>query len=741
MQKALFDSTCRNVYVHEEEGKKVFCYRTGMTVYEEYFENSRYVSAGWNASGYTLNVLEHFPARIDPGLFREPQAFDLEADGFSLAWDWDYVGFAQNEETAEGGAEQTHAVVTLKSRVRPLTVEVHTRLDGTPVFSRWLKVKNTGDAPMAIHAAAPFSGGVEVLDGWKDYQQGAPDNEKIYSLGYMDYASWGHEGYFRWHALPNAEFSIAGKYRRDRHRQPFFALRNELLGSTMIAELGWSGGWRFSFDLDADGASSKLALRLELESQKPLILLDPGESFETPAVHIGMLQGELDDAVYAMHTHLRRSVFTLPPARGVLGWIEGGMGPEHSMSVEDSRHFIDTIAAVGGETFIVDAGWFCPPGAECEEWHSRSGDWRPNAERYPNGIAEIRDYAHSKGLLFGMWFDLERIGDRSEAAKEHPEWISRCYVHGYPNSQLNMADPQAAAWAEAELSRAITEYGIEVFRLDYNLDTTQLLNRIDRKNGPENAYIRYYQNVYAMYERLRRKFPDVIFENCAGGGGRTDVGFVANFTHTWISDWNVAPRSLAIVNGMTMALPPEWCDRLVSGMNCHTRASLDFQVRCTLFGRPSTNDYNAVGSVSNPDQLAFIRHTFDLYKTCIRPYIRDGRIFHHTPELVCGHDGAGGTVEQPQGTAVLERAAADGSCSVVGVFRLADAGGEEVTTVYPRGLNAAFAYTVTRDNSGETYTAGGAALENEGVRVRLCGSMTSELLIFCKAEQTPRKLS
>lgn len=227
-----------------------------------------------------------------------------------------------------------------------------------------------------------------------------------------------------------------------------------------------------------------------------------------------------------------------------------------------------------------------------------------------------------------------------------------------------------------------------------------------------------------MYARLRRRFPDVVFENCAGGGGRTDLGFVANFTHTWVTDWQVAPRSVAITNGMTMALPPEYVDRLVSGMNSHTRGSLELTVRQTLFGRPSTNDYNAVGSEFNTEQIDFVRHTFSIYKEFIRPFAPEGKIFHHTPEVYG---------EQPHGDVILERAAADGSRVVLGIFRLCrqpDGTNDTAVTVIPRGIDGGKTYRVTFDNSGSTAEIAGYTLKNDGIRVLLGGVFTSELILL-----------
>jgi alpha-galactosidase len=276
----------------------------------------------------------------------------------------------------------------------------------------------------------------------------------------------------------------------------------------------------------------------------------------------------------------------------------------------------------------------------------------------------------------------------------------------------------------------IEEYKIDLFRLDYNLGKHDLQNRYRGANGEENAFLRYYRNTLAMYGRLRRKYPDIVFENCAGGGGRTDVAFVRNFSHTWVSDHNVAPRSFSITNGMTMALPPELVDRLASGMGCHTMAALSWQIRNTIFGRPTTNDYNAVGSEMNPAQLEIVKHTLDIYKKHVRPYIDESVIFHHTPELVGDPTSSGAIVDQPRGTGILERASEDARHGVIGVFSLADTGRGAVEVVYPKGIDPSLSYTVTLDNSGASYTVSGSDLMQNGIRVTLPTALSSELIIY-----------
>ena len=125
--------------IHYEKGElQTFSYRFGTAVYEEIFDGHRLYSAGWNGAGYTLNVLEDIPSRLHLGEHRNTAAFRLEANGSTLEYDWEYVDFVK-EAAGECGV---HGILVLKSALLPLTVRVHTVLDGTGVMERFLEIVN-----------------------------------------------------------------------------------------------------------------------------------------------------------------------------------------------------------------------------------------------------------------------------------------------------------------------------------------------------------------------------------------------------------------------------------------------------------------------------------------------------------------------------------------------------------------------------------------------------------------------
>ena len=689
----------------------VFCCRSGLMVYEETFGEGMLCPAGWNAAGYPLNVLTNCSSRFSRRDFQQPSAFHLELDGQSVEYDLHFVDFIKEE--TEGGI---HSVLTLESEIKPIRLKVHTVLDGSQMFTRYLEIENLSDKPMAISRLAFLSGGIEIMN--RDRIDEEIDRKSLYSVGYFENDEWGREGEFVWRPVPENTLSIDSRFGRDRYRHPLLFLRNNVTGNLWFSQIGWSGGCRFSVDLKAPAKriGSYLSFSAELTGYAPLLVLRAGETFVTPEVHMGVVHGGLDDAVGEMHAHFRRSVLTLPAPCAV----GAGMGAEHDMSVETTKSFMRQMADLGAEVFIVDAGWQNPPGEEMD-WGGHNGHNVPNADRYPNGFAEIADYCHSLGMKFGLWVEIERLGRHAKLYETHKDWFARDIYGKLDEGFLDFTNPEVAAWAESELTRIITEHRLDLLRVDYNVSPRSYFSMRDTGTGIKECIgLRHFNAVYKMYANLKKRFPDVVFENCAGGGGRTDWGMMKSFNHTWVSDWQRLPYSVLITNGMTMALPPERVDRLFAGMGCHEFGSFEAHMRNAMLTHMTLNVIAPASAIPNEAQAAFVRRSVALYKDFIRPFLPTARVYHHAPEA----DEA-----RKNGFCALELAAADQSRAALAAFTLTGAKNDRFT-VYPRGLSADRIYTVTLDNSGASFERDGFALMNDGVTISLPASMGSELVLF-----------
>ncbi len=696
----------------------VFCYRTGLTVHEETLFQGVLVSSGYNGAGYPLNVLTNCSTRLDPYAFAESSVFQLEIDGCSVHYGLAFVDF-KTEETEQ----KTVATLTLDSTVKPIRLHIITELDGTAMFTRRLIIENRSDLPLTVSRIALLSGGLETMD-LGPLSDCSP--EGIYSLGYFEQEIWGREGEFTWKPLSPETTVIDTRFGRERYRHPLLLLRNNLLGKIYFLQTAWSGGCRFTVDnfTRAEYRYASLSLSAEISGYKPLTVLRPRDSYELPTVHMGMVQGDLDDAINEMHNHIRHSALCLPEADPSACYVGAGMGAEHDMSVETSKAFMRQFADMGAEVFIIDAGWACPPHREME-WGVHNGLNLPHPDRYPNGIGELRDYCHSLGMKFGMWVEIERLGAIAETRGQHPEWFSSDAFGAPTDGVIDLTVPEAAAWAEKELTRILTDYRLDLLRVDYNVPSSAVFTFRDLGTGiPEFQPLRHYDAVYTLYGNLKRRFPQVIFENCAGGGGRTDLGMMQAFHHTWVSDCQKLPHSVYITNGMTMALPPERVDRLFAGMGCHEFGSLAAQMRNTMLGHMSLNVIAPAAAEPNPLAMDFVRHSVEIYKSFIRPMLPSCKVYHHTPDT---------REAETNGFCALEIASPDGSHGAITAFTLTNAK-ERRFSIVPRGIDPTQTYRVLFDNKRTSIVIDGYELASRGVSLVLPASLASELVLYERIE-------
>lgn len=695
-----------DISMFTDKEERVFCYRSGTAVLEESFENGILYSAGNNTAGYPLNVLSNCNTRLNPYDFAEPFSFNAVIDGETVCRGLEFRSF----DISEDGK---HAEAKFIASDKELEFSVHTFVDGTDVFTRYIEIKNLSASAKKISRLVLHGGALERTDfgnvSWYDNI-----NEKnVYDIGYFRNDDWGREGEFDFSPLQAGITAVDCKFGASRFRHPSVFIRNNLSGTMFNIQCGWSGGLRFTFNnLSRSSCGfSALSYSVEITGYAPLYILEAGETLVTPEVHFCAVHGGLDKAVNESIKHIRRSVLT---AESNLA-VGGGMGAEHDMSVETSISFAKHLHDMGAEIFIIDAGWVCPPHKEME-WHAYNGINRFNEERYPDdGLMRIRDYCHSIGMKFAMWMEPERYGDKSGIKEKHPEWVGRNIFGERTEGYLDFTNPEVVEWIESEISYVIETYGLELLRIDYNVNGTDCFGF--NGNG-ECIALRHYSNIYKMFARLKAKYPEVVFENCASGGGRTDLGFMKNFNHTWVSDNQVMPRSTEITNGMTMVLPPERVDRLFAGMGCHILGDMKSHLRNTMLGHMSLNVIAPAILNANPDMMDYIRRSVELYKNEIRGILPDCLVYHHTPTRkdIIGN-----------GYTCLEIASPDGEKGFFTVFAAPKNNGTEII-IRPNGISQAKNYRVYLDNSGAEFIVSGRELSAQGIRIVLDSALSSELV-------------
>jgi alpha-galactosidase len=700
-------------------------YTSGKTIYVEGLVEGRWVGRYWTPTG-RINV---------PTQRWTEDAFELQVkdnphpsvNPISLSGGWKWVSGVEAPKTDKGAR---HFVVELSRDEPSVTVRVHTLVDGTPVLTRWLEITNKTKAPLALITVSPWSGRLWPTSDSKLLPPQGPDH--AYTLGYFTLQEHEFEGWFEWKPLPGGNTLIQDLLGLG-FDDPFFIVRNEAMGQYFIGHLAWSANWRMEFECEQAASNSGLKFRIGPSITRPdhsfppaQRVLAPGETVQTPAVHLGHIEGDLDATVQAMHDHLRRTVLPTPKperayrvqygAPGDNGYMAEVTGDPSGMNEANILQHIDIAAAVGAEVFIVDAGWWDTP-----------GDWLPSPSRFPRGLEPIVAYAHKKGLLFGLYVEIERVNawnvsedlGNSKVAREHPDWVG-------PKAILDLSKPEVAAYVESELTRIIERYKLDLYRLDFNPFATYEGPITERQGFRESHYWRYYEAFYGMFERLRAKYPDLILQQCAAGGGRNDLGTASRFHESQVTDGNNMPRVLQIYTGQTLALPPEALihpvaegDHMLNGSGYNdTLLRNTFTLSIPWINKGVAPSFEELAAARRERYL----HYANLYKRFMRPILPTAKMYHHAPVSA-----KGGVTSS--GWFAMEYAAPDRSKGWATIARIGTSD-SDTYLFKPRGLDRGKTYRVTFDSTGEEAVMKGIELTRDGLAIRLESTMASELLLF-----------
>ncbi len=311
---------------------------------------------------------------------------------------------------------------------------------------------------------------------------------------------------------------------------PFFNI--QYAGEGMLAAVGWSGQWAASLERSPSGPA-----RFRVGMERTHLVLRPGERIRTPRILLCTWKGDLQ----AAHNRFRRLLlFHYVPqqaGRPVRLPIVSQCFDRYSTTRPEWATEAGQIRAiefahdVGCDTHWLDAAWF--PGG----FPNGVGNWSAKPVEFPRGLAPVADACHRKNMRFVLWFEPERVAAGSEIAREHPE-----YVFGGSNGGLfRLDDPAARRWLGDLLTKRITEYGIDIYRNDFNMDPLPFWRANDAQDRQGMTEIRYVEGLYELWDRLRAEHPGLMIDNCSSGGRRIDLETCMRSVPLWRSDTSCSP--------------------------------------------------------------------------------------------------------------------------------------------------------------------------------------------------------
>ncbi len=459
----------------------------------------------------------------------------------------------------EKDEEAQTLIITLEDAVCGVCLELlYTLFSSEGIIARSVRIMNRGDAPVQVTRAMSL-----CLD--------LPDNdyEWIQLSG-----SWGRERYPVTRVLETGITEIESIRGNSSHQQnPFVILKrpaaDETAGEAIGVSFIYSGNFRISAQVDPYRVTRIMAgINPTWFSWK----LEPGESFQTPeAVMVYTDQG-LNRLSQIYHSLYRERLMRGPwkdRERPIL--INNWEATYFDFNEEKLLKIAAKAKECGVELFVLDDGWF---GARRDD-HAGLGDWVAAKELLPEGISGLSEKVEALGMKFGLWIEPEMVNPDSDLYREHPDWC--LHVPGRDPSLsrnqlvLDYSRPEVVDHIHGMIAKILRESKVSYIKWDMNRSITDCYSVAKDPEKQGEVYHRYILGVYSLYERLISEFPEILFESCAGGGGRFDAGLLYYAPQAWTSDDTDAMERVKIQYGTSYAYP-------VVSMGSHVSAVPNHQV-------------------------------------------------------------------------------------------------------------------------------------------------------------------
>ena len=343
------------------------------------------------------------------------------------------------------------------------------------------------------------------------------------------------------------------------HQQnPFMALAEKTAdedhGSCYGFALMYSGSFTAEAELDQ---YDQVRLVMGINDMYFHYLVGPGESFDAPAVLMTYTQDGLTGMSHRYHdffrTNLNRSKFVRDVHRPVLinTWEAAFFEFDDVKLVEIAKAAKD----MGVEMIVMDDGWF----GKRDDDNSGLGDWYVNENKIKCGLPELVRQINDLGMKFGIWFEPEMVSEDSDLYRSHPEWVmeipGRHAVRSRNQLVLDIGRKEVQDYLISSVNRILDSANIYYVKWDINRAVTDLWsNGLPADRQGEVSY-RYVLGLYRIMDGIIKTHPDIMFEGCAGGGGRFDPAMLTYFVQYWSSDNTKPIDNLKLHYGSSFLYP------------------------------------------------------------------------------------------------------------------------------------------------------------------------------------------
>lgn len=419
----------------------------------------------------------------------------------------------------------------------------YTIFDGLDAVIRSATVQNRGTAPVMLTRL--LSASVDLDD----------DRFEMISL----YGSWARERQTERLPLRHGKQRLDSLRGESSHQySPFFALVRPQTAEDAGEAYGFSLIYSGNFMLQAELTQfCQTRAQIGIQPEDFCWEFAPDAELDAPEavlVYSGQGLGGMSRTFHSLFMqHLVRSPWR-DRQRPVL--INNWEATYFDFDLEKLKGIADEAARLGIELFVLDDGWF----GRRDSDNCSLGDWTPDERKLPGGLKPLTDHITSRGMKFGLWFEPEMISPDSELFRAHPDYAigvaGRQRTQSRAQYVLDYSRPEVRDAVWAQMKKILDSAPISYIKWDMNRQITEAGSTALPPHRQKELWHRYTLGVYALMERLVSEYPEILLENCSGGGARFDAGMLYYSPQIWASDDTDAKERLRIQYGASLFVPP-----------------------------------------------------------------------------------------------------------------------------------------------------------------------------------------
>lgn len=406
------------------------------------------------------------------------------------------------------------------------------------------------------------------------------------------------------------------------HTHPFFEIGldgsvKEHSGEVLMGTLGWTGNFRFTFEVDNVG---NLRVIPGINPYASQYELKAGEVFTTPEFIFTLSYDGTSQGSRNLHDWARR--YGLKDGEGSrLTLLNNWENTAFDFNQDILAELMKEAKHLGVDMFLLDDGWFGNKYPRKDD-HAGLGDWEVTHDKLPGGVAALVKSAEDSGVKFGIWIEPEMVNPQSELYERHPDWVieqpNRDTYYYRNQLVLDLSNPKVQDYVFGVVDNILTENpGVAYFKWDCNSPITNIYSPY-AKDKQGQLYVDHVRGIYNVLKRIKDKYPDVPTMLCSGGGARCDYEALKYFTEFWCSDNTDPVERIYIQWGFSQFFPAKAMAAHVTSWNKNTSVKFrtDVAAMCKLgfdIGLQELSD----------DELAYCQQAIANWKR-LQPAIMDG---------------------------------------------------------------------------------------------------------------------